>query len=98
MQDLIGLVGVVVILGIALAFSSNRKAINLRIVGAAFGLQVVVAALVLYWDRGQNAIKAMKDGVMAVLASWPMMPMTPIRTPSRSMMVCGGAKGCSVSL
>jgi len=67
MQDLIGLVGVVVILGIALAFSSNRKAINLRIVGAAFGLQVVVAALVLYWDRGQNAIKAMKDGVMAVI-------------------------------
>jgi CNT family concentrative nucleoside transporter len=67
MQNLIGLVGVVVILGIALAFSSNRKAINLRIVGAAFGLQVVVAALVLYWDRGQNAIKAMKDGVMAVI-------------------------------
>jgi len=67
MQNLIGLAGVVVILGIAFAFSSNRKAINLRIVGAAFGLQVVVAALVLYWDRGQSAIKAMKDGVMAVI-------------------------------
>jgi CNT family concentrative nucleoside transporter len=67
MQNLIGIAGVVVILGIAFAFSSNRKAINLRIVGAAFGLQVVVAALVLYWDRGQSAIKAMKDGVMAVI-------------------------------
>ena len=34
-ERLIGLVGIVVILGIAYALSSNRKAINLRIVGAA---------------------------------------------------------------
>ena len=67
MQNMIGLAGIVVILGIAVAFSSNRKAINLRIVGAAFGLQVVMAALVLYWDRGQRAIDAMKDGVMSVI-------------------------------
>jgi CNT family concentrative nucleoside transporter len=67
MQNLIGLAGIVVILAIAFAFSSNRKAINLRVVGAAFGLQVVIAALVLYWDRGQRAIEVMKDGVMAVI-------------------------------
>ena len=67
MQNLIGLAGIVVILGIAFAFSSNRKAINLRIVGAAFGLQVVIAILVLYWDQGQRAIAAMKNGVMAVI-------------------------------
>jgi CNT family concentrative nucleoside transporter len=67
MQNLIGLAGIVVILAIAFAFSSNRKAINLRVVGAAFGLQVVIAALVLYWDRGQRAIEFMKDGVMAVI-------------------------------
>ena len=67
MQNLIGLAGIAVILGIAFAFSSNRKAINLRVVGAAFGLQVVIAALVLYWDRGQRAIEVMKDGVMAVI-------------------------------
>ena len=40
--NLIGLVGIVAILAIAVAFSSNRKAINLRVVGAAFGLQVVI--------------------------------------------------------
>ena len=67
MQNPIGLAGIVVILGIAVAFSSNRKAINLRIVGAAFGLQVVIAVMVIYWDRGQRAIEAMKDGVMAVI-------------------------------
>jgi CNT family concentrative nucleoside transporter len=67
MQNLIGLAGIAVILGIAFAFSSNRKAINLRVVGAAFGLQVVIAVLVLYWDRGQRAIEVMKDGVMAVI-------------------------------
>jgi len=67
MQNPIGLLGIIAILGIAVAFSSNRKAINLRVVGAAFGLQVVIAALVLYWDRGQRAIEVMKDGVMAVI-------------------------------
>jgi CNT family concentrative nucleoside transporter len=34
MGNFIGLAGIVVILGIAVLFSSNRKAINLRIVGA----------------------------------------------------------------
>jgi len=67
MQNLIGLAGMAVILGIAFAFSSNRRAINLRVVGAALGLQVVIAVLVLYWDRGQNAIEVMKNGVMAVI-------------------------------
>ena len=67
MQNLIGIAGIIVILGIAVAFSSNRKAINLRVVGAAFGLQVVIAVLVLYWEQGQLAIAAMKNGVMAVI-------------------------------
>ena len=47
MGNLIGLAGIAVILGIAVLFSSNRKAIQLRIVGAAFALQVVVATIVL---------------------------------------------------
>ena len=67
MSNLIGIAGMAVILGIAFLFSSNRKAINLRIVGAALGLQVVVAVIVLYWDKGQRAIEVMSDGVMAVI-------------------------------
>ncbi len=67
MQNLIGLVGIVVLLGIAVLASSNRKAINLRIVGAAFATQAVVAVLVLYLDAGRAAIDKMSSGVLAVI-------------------------------
>ena len=49
----IGVIGIIVILGIAVAFSSNRKAINFRVVGAALALQVAVATFVLYFDAGR---------------------------------------------
>jgi len=67
MGNFIGLAGIAVILGIAVLFSSNRKAIQLRIVGAAFALQVVIATIVLYWDLGQQGIAVMSGGVMAVI-------------------------------
>ena len=67
MGNLIGLAGIVVILGIAFLFSSNRKAIQLRIVGAAFALQVVIATIVIYWEQGQRGIAVMSGGVMAVI-------------------------------
>jgi CNT family concentrative nucleoside transporter len=63
----IGILGIIVILAIAVAFSSNRKAINLRIVGAAFALQTVIAAIVLFWDRGRAAIDTLSMGVLAVI-------------------------------
>jgi len=65
--NLIGLVGIVVILGIAFLFSSNRKAINLRIVGAALALQAAIAAFVLYFDYGRKMIDALSTGVLAVI-------------------------------
>ena len=67
MGNYIGLAGIVVILGIAVLFSSNRKAINLRIVGAAFGLQVVIAAFVLYFDAGRATIDTLSAGVLKVI-------------------------------
>ena len=63
----IGLIGIAVILGIAWLLSSNRKGIKLRIVGAAFGLQVAIAALVLYLDWGKRMIESMSYGVQAVI-------------------------------
>jgi len=66
-RSFIGIFGIIVILGIAFAFSSNRKAINLRIVGAAFALQVVLAAIVLYWSKGKEAIEALSTGVLAII-------------------------------
>ena len=65
--NLIGLAGIVVILGAAYLFSGNRKAINLRIVGAAFALQVVIATFVLYFDWGKRAIEKISGGVQAVI-------------------------------
>ncbi len=67
MQNLIGLAGIAVLLAIAFAFSSNRKGINLRIVGAAFVLQAVIAAFVLYFDAGRAAIDTLSSGVLAVI-------------------------------
>lgn len=66
-SNLIGLVGIAAILGLAVLFSTNRKAINLRIVGAAFALQAAVAAFVLYFDAGRIAIDKLSKGVMAVV-------------------------------
>jgi len=68
MGDYIGILGMVVILGIAYAFSSNRKAINLRVVGAALALQAAIAAFVLYFDWGRNVIRFLSDGVLAIIA------------------------------
>lgn len=66
-SNLIGILGIIVILAIAVAFSSNRKAIHLRVVGAAFALQAVIAAIVLYWSQGQRAIEVLSSGVLAVI-------------------------------
>jgi len=65
---LIGLVGIVAILGIAYLLSSNRKGINLRIVGSAFALQVVVASFVIYFPAGQVMIDGMSNAVLNVMA------------------------------
>jgi len=59
----IGLVGMVVILAIALAFSRNRRAIRWRTVGWAFALQIAFAFLVLYWDKGKEGLEAFSNKV-----------------------------------
>jgi CNT family concentrative nucleoside transporter len=64
---LIGLAGIAVILGIALLLSTNRRAIRLRVVGAAFALQVAMAVLVLYTTTGKLVIGKMAEGVSALL-------------------------------
>jgi len=67
MGNYIGILGIVVLLGIAFAFSSNRKAINLRIVGAAFALQAAIAAFVIYSDVGRAVIRGISTGVLAII-------------------------------
>ena len=64
---LIGLAGIALILALAVAFSSNRRAIKLRIVGAAFALQAGIAVLVLYVPAGKAVIASMSRGVANLL-------------------------------
>ena len=66
-SNLLGIAGIVAIVLIAVLFSSNRKAIRLRVVGAAFLLQALIAFLVLRTSGGRQVIQTMSDGVAALL-------------------------------
>jgi len=48
-----GLIGIAVFIGIAVLFSTNRRSINWRLVGAGIGLQIVFALLVLKTGPGE---------------------------------------------
>lgn len=54
MDRFTGLIGIVLILGIAFAMSDNRKAINFRTVGVGLALQFGLAIFVLKTDLGQS--------------------------------------------
>jgi concentrative nucleoside transporter, CNT family len=68
MPHLMSLIGIALILAIAVALSSDRKAIRLRVVGAAFALQAGFAALVLYVPWGNAALQGIAAGVSALLS------------------------------
>ncbi|WP_128891808.1 NupC/NupG family nucleoside CNT transporter [Erythrobacter sp. HKB08] len=64
---LASLLGIVAILGIAFLLSNAKTKINLRIVGAAFALQALMALLVLRTPWGVKAIQGLSNGVIALL-------------------------------
>ncbi|MCU6640187.1 NupC/NupG family nucleoside CNT transporter [Klebsiella pneumoniae] len=68
MQILMGLIGMVALLAIAVLLSNNRKAINLRTVLGAWIIQVGIGALILYVPAGRSALLAMSNGVASVIA------------------------------
>lgn len=63
----LSLAGMAMILAIAVVLSNDRKAIRLRVVGAAFALQAGLAALVLYIPAGNRALQAIAFGVTSLL-------------------------------
>ena len=67
MNQYFGLLGILAILLVAFAFSSDRRAIRPRVVGAAFALQAVIAFLVLWTPWGRAAIAGMATGVSNLL-------------------------------
>ncbi|GGC32609.1 nucleoside permease [Novosphingobium marinum] len=67
MSILFSLVGIALILAVAFALSSDRSAIRLRVVGAAFALQAGFAALVLYVPAGRAVLRGAAAGVESLL-------------------------------
>ncbi|GLQ21475.1 NupC/NupG family nucleoside CNT transporter [Algimonas porphyrae] len=62
-----GLVGIMLLFAIAIAFSSDRRAISPRIVLASFALQVAIAVLVLFVPVGKTALGALASGFQTLL-------------------------------
>ncbi|WP_038122711.1 Na+ dependent nucleoside transporter N-terminal domain-containing protein, partial [Vibrio nigripulchritudo] len=67
MSLFMSLVGIVVLLGIAVLLSGNRKAINFRTVGGAFAIQFALGAFVLYIPWGRDLLAAFSAGVQNVI-------------------------------
>jgi len=66
-QKLLGIAGIIAILALAALFSTNRKAIRPRVVGAAFALQAGIALFVFKTTIGVSTIKGLSFGVANLL-------------------------------
>ncbi|MGY1710991.1 NupC/NupG family nucleoside CNT transporter [Geodermatophilus sp. SYSU D00758] len=64
-----GLGGMVALLAVAVAFSTDRTAIRWRTVLGALAIQVVFAVVVLFWDAGQAVLEGASRAVQAVIDS-----------------------------
>ncbi len=67
MHIVMSLIGMLVLLGIAFALSSNRRAIRVRVVLSAFALQAALAAFALYVPWGKQVLLAASSGVITLL-------------------------------
>ena len=64
---MVGFIGILVIFGLAVLVSENRKAINLRTVSMAFALQASFAAFVLYSTTGQDILDSVSGVIQQVI-------------------------------
>ena len=63
-----GILGLLTMLSLAYAFSTNRRAIRVKTVAWGLGLQIVFAIFVLRIDFGRRAFQVMGDAANRVLA------------------------------
>lgn len=68
MIRLTGLIGIVSIIALAYAFSTDRRAIRSRTIAWGLGLQLVFAIVVLKWTFGQQFMQAAGNGVTKLLS------------------------------
>jgi CNT family concentrative nucleoside transporter len=62
-----GILGILTMLGLAYAFSTNRRAIRIKTVAWGLGLQFAFAIFVLRVPAGQKAFQVAKEGVTRLL-------------------------------
>lgn len=62
-----GLLGLIVFLGLAYAFSTNRRAIKWRTVAWGLGLQILFAFLVIRWNTGQVILHSISTVITSLL-------------------------------
>ncbi|MFY7888784.1 MAG: NupC/NupG family nucleoside CNT transporter, partial [Spirosomataceae bacterium] len=67
MERFTGLIGIVLILGIAYLMSSNRKAINYRTVGVGLGLQAGLAIFILKTSLGKHIFEWLGEKIKRLL-------------------------------
>ena len=67
MQYLWGIMGIIVVMGIAFAFSNNKKRVNFRTVLGGLAIQIFFAFIVLETSWGQNALKGLTEVVNAII-------------------------------
>lgn len=65
--NLIAVFGALILLIIAVIFSTNRGKIRLRVVASALGLQVLIGVGVLYLPAGRQMLGALSAGVSSLL-------------------------------
>ena len=68
MERLTGILGLLTMLGLAYAFSTNRKAIRVKTVAWGLGLQIAFAFLVLKWEYGRSAFERAGEAVKWLLS------------------------------
>lgn len=61
MNILWGIIGIVIILGLAFLTSVNRKAINIRTILIALALQIFFGFIVLKWEAGKNVLEGIAN-------------------------------------
>ena len=67
LNRLVPLLGILVLLGIAFAFSRNRRAVSLRVVGWGLGLQFLIAIFVLRTEAGYWLLDKASQGAVWLL-------------------------------
>ena len=85
-----GLLGLITFLGLAYAFSTNRRAIKWRTVLWGLSLQVVFAFLVIKWTYGQTILHTASHAVTALLShavDGSSMVFGPLGTPGNPLAI-----------